>query len=132
MKKIKAGIIGGAGYTGGETTRLLLNHPNVELVFVQSRSQAGKPLHTIHKDLIGETDLLFTESLIEEVDVLFLCLSHGESKKLVTDYKFSPTTKIIDLGNDFRLSEKSGEREFIYGLPQKTLLIQAVLLPPFS
>jgi N-acetyl-gamma-glutamyl-phosphate reductase len=118
MKKINAGIIGGAGYTGGETTRLLLNHPNVELVFVQSRSQAGKPLHTIHKDLIGETDLLFTESLIEEVDVLFLCLSHGESKKLVTDYKFSPTTKIIDLGNDFRLGEKSSDREFIYGLPE--------------
>lgn len=116
--KIKAGIIGGAGYTGGETTRLLLNHPNVELVFAQSRSQAGKPLTAVHHDLVGETDLKFSEEFNQSVDVLFLCLSHGESKKLLTENNFASTTRIIDLGNDFRLGEKAGEREFVYGLAE--------------
>jgi N-acetyl-gamma-glutamyl-phosphate reductase len=116
--KIKAGIIGGAGYTGGETTRLLLNHPNVELVFAQSRSQAGKPLNSVHHDLVGDTDLKFSEGFNQMVDVLFLCLSHGESKKLLTENIFPSTTRIIDLGNDFRLGEKAGNREFVYGLPE--------------
>jgi N-acetyl-gamma-glutamyl-phosphate reductase len=116
--KIKAGIIGGAGYTGGETTRLLLNHPNVELVFVQSRSQAGKLLPSVHHDLVGETDLKFSVDYNEPVDVLFLCLSHGESKKLLAENIFPRTTRIIDLGNDFRLGENAGEREFVYGLPE--------------
>lgn len=116
--KIKAGIIGGAGYTGGETTRLLLNHPNVELVFVQSRSQAGKALTSVHHDLVGETNLKFSADYNEQVDVLFLCLSHGESKKLLAENIFPSTTRIIDLGNDFRLGEKAGEREFVYGLPE--------------
>lgn len=116
--KIKAGIIGGAGYTGGETVRLLLNHPEVELIFVQSRSQAGKPLATVHHDLVGETDLKFSEGFNQLVDVLFLCLSHGESKKLLTENNFPSTVRIIDLGNDFRLGEKAGEREFVYGLPE--------------
>jgi N-acetyl-gamma-glutamyl-phosphate reductase len=116
--KIKAGIIGGAGYTGGETTRLLLSHPNVELVFAQSRSQAGKPLNSVHHDLVGDTDLKFSEGFNQTVDVLFLCLSHGESKKLLTENIFPSTTRIIDLGNDFRLGEKAGNREFVYGLPE--------------
>lgn len=116
--KIKAGIIGGAGYTGGETTRLLLNHPNVELVFAQSRSQAGKPLNSVHHDLVGDTDLKFSEGFNQTVDVLFLCLSHGESKKLLTENIFPSTTRIIDLGNDFRLGEKAGNRQFVYGLPE--------------
>jgi N-acetyl-gamma-glutamyl-phosphate reductase len=116
--KIKAGIIGGAGYTGGETTRLLLNHPNVELVFAQSRSKAGKPLNSVHHDLVGDTDLKFSEGFNQTVDVLFLCLSHGESKKLLTENIFPSTTRIIDLGNDFRLGEKAGNREFVYGLPE--------------
>jgi N-acetyl-gamma-glutamyl-phosphate reductase len=116
--QIKAGIIGGAGYTGGETVRLLLNHPNIELTFVQSRSQAGKPLTSIHHDLVGETDLKFSEGFNQAVDVLFLCLSHGESKKLLTENSFSSDTRIIDLGNDFRLGEKAGDREFVYGLPE--------------
>ncbi len=116
--KIKAGIIGGAGYTGGETTRLLLNHPHAELVFVQSRSQAGKPLTSVHHDLIGETDLKFSGDYNQSVDVLFLCLSHGESKKLLTENIYPSTTCIIDLGNDFRMGEKVGEREFVYGLPE--------------
>ncbi|MFM9839598.1 MAG: N-acetyl-gamma-glutamyl-phosphate reductase [Cyclobacteriaceae bacterium] len=118
MKKIKAGIIGGAGYTGGETVRLLLNHPEVELIFVQSRSQAGKSVTTVHQDLVGETELFFSEDFNQAVDVLFLCLSHGESKKLLVDNNFASTTRIIDLGNDFRLGDKVGDREFVYGLPE--------------
>ena len=116
--KIKAGIIGGAGYTGGETVRLLLHHTNVDLAFVQSRSQAGKALTSIHSDLVGETDLVFTENLNQVVDVLFLCLSHGESKKILAVNSFSANTRIVDLGNDFRLGEKAGAREFVYGLPE--------------
>lgn len=116
--KIKAGIIGGAGYTGGETVRLLLAHPVVELTFVQSRSQAGKPLTSVHHDLVGETDLNFSEGFNQPVDVLFLCLSHGESKKLVSENNFPSSTRIIDLGNDFRLVDTAAGREFVYGLPE--------------
>jgi N-acetyl-gamma-glutamyl-phosphate reductase len=115
---IKAGIIGGAGYTGGETVRLLLNHPAVTLEFVQSRSQAGKPLAELHGDLAGDTDLKFTDSFASAVDVLFLCLSHGESKKFLQDNTFPASTRIIDLGNDFRLGDKAPGRNFVYGLPE--------------
>src|SRR5882757_730734 len=118
MKKIKAGVIGGAGYTGGETVRLLLHHPLVDLVFVQSRSQAGKPIAEVHRDLTGETQLQFTESYREPADVVYLCLSHGESKKLLTELTFVSTTRVIDLGNDFRLGGKAGDRTFVYGLPE--------------
>ncbi|HRG08783.1 MAG TPA: N-acetyl-gamma-glutamyl-phosphate reductase, partial [Cyclobacteriaceae bacterium] len=116
--KIKAGIIGGAGYTGGETLRLLLNHPHVEVGFVQSRSQAGKPVTSTHHDLVGETDLIYSADFNQPVDVLFLCLSHGESKKLLSEQNFPASTRIIDLGNDFRLGDKASDREFIYGLPE--------------
>lgn len=117
-EKIKAGIIGGAGYTGGETLRLLLNHPHVEVSFVQSRSQAGKPVTVTHADLIGETDLVYSSAFTQPVDVLFLCLSHGESKKLLTENTFPSSTRIIDLGNDFRLGDTASGREFVYGLPE--------------
>lgn len=116
--RIKAGIIGGAGYTGGETVRLLLNHPHVELSFVQSRSQAGKKVTDLHVDLIGETDLVFVDTYQDDVDVVFLCLPHGESKKFVTEISINKETKIIDLGNDFRLGEQAGNRSFVYGLPE--------------
>lgn len=116
--KIKAGIIGSAGYTGGETARILLNHPNVELAFVQSRSQEGKLLHEVHADLIGETSLKFSSSFNKDADVVFLCLSHGESKKFLTDNAFSSKTRIIDLGNDFRLGDSVPGRNFVYGLPE--------------
>lgn len=116
--KLKAGIIGGAGYTGGETLRLLLNHPKVEIAFIQSRSQAGKPIAEVHTDLIGETKLTFSGDFMQPVDVLFLCLSHGESKKLLDENDFPSSTRIIDLGNDFRLNGRIKNREFIYGLPE--------------
>ena len=116
--KIKAGIIGGAGYTGGETIRLLLRHPAVDLVFVQSRSQQGKALTSVHHDLAGETDMKFTSEYTQPVDVLFLCLSHGESKVLLEKQVFPPSTRIIDLGNDFRLGDSAAGRKFVYGLPE--------------
>jgi N-acetyl-gamma-glutamyl-phosphate reductase len=117
-EKIKVGIIGAAGYTGGETIRLLLHHPNVDLLFAQSRSQAGKLVSDTHTDLIGDTHLVFSEGFSTEANVLFLCLSHGESKKWLTENKIPSSVKIIDLGNDFRLGDKVGDREFIYGLPE--------------
>jgi len=116
--KLKAGIIGAAGYTGGEMLRLLLNHPKVEVIFAQSRSQAGKPITDVHSDLIGETKLSFSDDFTQPVDVLFLCLSHGESKMLLEEYDFPASARIIDLGNDFRIENKSKTREFIYGLPE--------------
>jgi N-acetyl-gamma-glutamyl-phosphate reductase len=115
--KIKAGIIGGAGYTGGETIRLLLNHPSVELSFVHSRSNAGNPLHTAHPDLIGETSLLFSDS-IGKADVIFLCLGHGESKKFLLENKIDAAVKVIDLSHDFRLGDSVEGRTFVYGLPE--------------
>lgn len=117
-KKIKAGIIGGAGYTGGETIRLLLNHPAVELAFVHSRSNAGNPLHVVHPDLIGETSLTFTDTIQQNVDVIFLCLGHGESKKFLQENPIGKNIKVIDLSHDFRLGDSVNEREFVYGLPE--------------
>lgn len=114
-KKIKAGIIGGAGYTGGELIRLLLNHPQVEIDFVHSRSQAGKQVSETHPDLTGETELNFTDKINPKADVLFLCLGHGESAKWLSENK-STNAKIIDLSQDFRL-QKNGN-DFIYGLPE--------------
>jgi N-acetyl-gamma-glutamyl-phosphate reductase len=118
MKKVKVGIIGGAGYTGGETIRLLLNHPNAELIFVHSRSNAGNPVHSVHPDLIGETSLTFTDAIQQDVDVIFLCLGHGESKKFLQENKIPIDIKIIDLSQDFRLGDTLPGREFVYGLPE--------------
>lgn len=118
MKKIKAGIIGGAGYTGGETIRLLLNHPYAELSFVHSRSNAGNPLYSAHPDLLGETSLTFTNTIGRDVDVIFLCLGHGESKKFLQDNPIDINVKIIDLSQDFRLGDTLPGREFVYGLPE--------------
>lgn len=120
MEKIKVGIIGGAGYTGGELIRLLLNHPGVETHFIHSRSNAGKLVSTIHQDLIGDTVLKFTGELSDDIDVLFLCLGHGESTKFLTQNKIADKVKVIDLANDFRLEAQSsiGNRHFVYGLPE--------------
>lgn len=115
-----AGIIGGAGYTGGELVRLLLNHTRVNIRFVHSKSSEGKYLHEVHADLLGETDLKFTGELQLDVDVLFLCLGHGESKKFLDENAIPAGVKIIDLANDFRLEKdaQQGDRHFIYGLPE--------------
>ena len=103
MKKIRAGIIGGAGYTGGELLRLLIHHPGVTVSFVHSRSAAGKPVSSIHADLVGETNLLFTGEINNDVDVLFLCVGHGEAKKFITENSIDDRVKIIDLSQDFRI-----------------------------
>jgi N-acetyl-gamma-glutamyl-phosphate reductase len=116
--KIKAGIVGGAGYTGGETIRLLLNHPHAELVFVHSRSNAGEPLHAAHPDLIGETSLRFSNSIADDINVLFLCLGHGESKKFLQENKIPAAVRVIDLSQDFRLGDTADGRKFVYGLPE--------------
>ncbi|EJF09860.1 N-acetyl-gamma-glutamyl-phosphate reductase [Pontibacter sp. BAB1700] len=122
---IKAGIVGGAGYAGGELLRLLLLHPNVELAFVQSRSQAGKPVYAAHPDLLGETEMLFSADAAISVDVLFLCAGHGEAAKFLAEYEMAAETKVIDLSQDFRWNEstlsdrvEAGERGFVYGLPE--------------
>ncbi len=118
--KIKVGIIGGAGYTGGEMIRLLINHSFVELVFVHSKSNAGKPLHTVHQDLTGETTLYFSETADDEVDLLFLCVGHGDSKKFLEENNIPVHVKIISLSQDFRLNANAvfKGRTFIYGLPE--------------
>lgn len=117
-KKIKAGIIGGAGYTGGEMIRLLINHPDVDLTFIHSRSNAGHPVSSVHEDLLGDTSLQFTDSVSQDVDVVFLCLGHGESGKFLEQTPFDSKVKIIDLSQDFRLGQTAANREFVYGLPE--------------
>ncbi|KJD35425.1 N-acetyl-gamma-glutamyl-phosphate reductase [Tamlana sedimentorum] len=120
MKNIKVGIIGGAGYTAGELIRLLINHPNAEIDFVYSTSNAGNQISKIHQDLVGSLNRVFTDTVNTNVDVLFLCLGHGNSVKFLSNHTFSENTKIIDLGNDFRLeADKVFEgKTFVYGLPE--------------
>ncbi len=113
---IYAGIIGAAGYTGGELLRILLQHPNVKIDFCFSRSQQGKLLSDVHSDLLGDTDLRFSGEINAAIDVVFLCLPHGESKQFLKENPFSSNTKIIDLSNDFRLKKNAGD--FVYGLPE--------------
>ncbi len=118
--KIKIGIAGGAGYTGGELVRILLNHPEAEIVFVHSKSNAGNPLSDVHTDLLGETEMKFSSTFSDAIDVLFLCMGHGESKKFLAENDISEKTKMIDLSQDFRLDSKQSAigRKFIYGLPE--------------
>lgn len=113
--KINIGIIGGAGYTGGELLRILLNHPQVNITFVNSKSQAGKPVYSTHSDLIGDTDLLFTDLMpFDEVQAIFLCSGHNESKKFLAENTIPENLKIMDLSTDFR-DQSNG---FVYGLPE--------------
>jgi len=117
MRRVRAGIIGGAGYTGGETIRLLINHPAVDIRFIHSKSNAGKPVATIHEDLAGDTDLTFDAAWHSEVDVVFLCLGHGDSRKFLADSGNSfDGVLIIDLSQDFRI--KGEGNVFVYGLPE--------------
>jgi len=117
---LEVGIIGGAGYTAGELIRLLLNHPKTNINFVYSTSNAGNKIYKVHQDLIGSTEISFTNSINSEVDVLFLCLGHGNSTAFLKNHSFSSNTKIIDLSNDFRLlkDQKFDGKEFVYGLPE--------------
>lgn len=116
-KKIKAGIAGAAGYTGGELLRLLLWHPNVEIVFAHSNSNAGKPIYHVHTDLLGDTNLFFASELSNDIDVLFLCMGHGDSKKFLEANTTPPHIKIIDLSQDFRLKANAADK-WVYGLPE--------------
>jgi N-acetyl-gamma-glutamyl-phosphate reductase len=117
---IKAGIIGGAGYTGGELLRLLIHHPQVEIGFVHSNSNAGNPIYKVHADLFGDTNLHFTATLSNDIDVLFLCVGHGEAIKFLSANPIASNVKIIDLSQDFRLKENATfqDRNFVYGLPE--------------
>ena len=124
--KIRAGIIGGAGYTGGELLRILLNHPQVYISFVHSNSNAGNYIYEVHTDLFGDTELKFSGELSIDVDVLFLCVGHGDARKFLEANAFPESVKVIDLSQDFRLKDKSSishveinvNRPFVYGLPE--------------
>ncbi len=116
-QKIKVGIVGGAGYTGGELIRILLNHPNAEIAYVHSKSSAGKPLHSVHTDLLGETDMYFTSEISPPLGaggLVFLCVGHGEAKGFLAENPTILQSKVIDLSQDFR-DESNG---FVYGLPE--------------
>ena len=118
MKKI--GIVGGSGFTGGELIRILLNHPKFKIKFIYSLSQNGKNIHEIHPDLLGKTDIIFSDHITTDIDVLFLCLGHGKSKFFLDNYNFKSDTIIIDLSSDFRLinNNKYKSRNFLYSLPE--------------
>ena len=114
---IKAGIIGGAGYTAGELIRILLNHPKVELIFVNSSSNAGNKLSDVHSGLLGDTDMSFTDQLpYDKIDVLFFCTAHGDTKKFMEVNDVPAHLKIVDLSTDYR--HKAEGNKFVYGLPE--------------
>jgi N-acetyl-gamma-glutamyl-phosphate reductase len=117
---INIGIIGGAGYTGGELIRLLLHHPQANIVFVHSHSNAGNLLSNVHTDIVGDTDLRFTNTLNVDIDLLFLCVGHGDARKFLSDQPLADTIKIIDLSQDFRLQHQAQYKNklFVYGLPE--------------
>ena len=114
---IKVGIIGGAGYTAGELLRLLLNHPEVEIIFVHSSSNAGNRITDVHAGLLGETDLTFSDTMpFEEIDLLYFCTAHGDTRKFLESHQLPEELKVIDLSMDYRI--KSNDHDFIYGLPE--------------
>ena len=129
MERRNVGIVGGAGYTGGELIRLLIHHPYVAVSFIHSRSNAGKAVTSVHQDLLGEMDLQFAGELSSDIDVLFLCVGHGEARKFLQENEIDEKVKIIDLSQDFRLGPQAqiGHRQFVYGLPElnKEQIIQA-------
>ena len=114
--KIRVGIVGGAGYTAGELIRILLYHPEAVLKYIQSGSNNGQPVSSIHTDLLGDTDLVFTDIVFEDTDVLFLCSGHGKSIDYLNNTSIPKRVKIIDLSHDFRLDREGND--FIYGLPE--------------
>lgn len=120
MQKVKIGIVGGAGYTGGELLRVLLRHPNAVITFVHSTSNAGELVSKVHADLVGDTDLVFASTLDQAIDVLFLCVGHGDAKKFLSANTIAANVKLIDLSQDFRIANTAsiGDRTFVYGLPE--------------
>lgn len=114
--KIRVGVLGSAGYTGGELLRLLVNHPQVDIVFAHSHSQAGKKWYHTHADLLGDTEAVFDAELRDDVDAIFLCVGHGEAKKWLDSHTFPASVRLIDLSQDFRW--QPGPRAFVYGLPE--------------
>lgn len=129
--QITAGIVGGAGYTGGELLRILINHPHVDIAFVHSNSNAGNYVYEVHTDLFGDTELKFGNELSDNIDVLFLCVGHGDARKFLEANPVAAHVKIIDLSQDFRLTQNSkfkiqnitadpepSFRQFVYGLPE--------------
>lgn len=114
---IRIGVIGGAGYTAGELIRILLGHPDAEIVFVNSSSNAGNRLSSVHEGLIGETDMVFTNQLpLDDIDLLFFCTAHGDTRKFMEEHTLPEGLKVIDLSQDYRLAEEGNK--FIYGLPE--------------
>lgn len=114
---IRVGILGAAGYTGGELIRLLINHPDADIRFAHSESSAGKPVCTVHEGLLGDTDLVFTDQLpLDDVDVIFLCFGHGKSRQWLADHPVPTGLRIIDLAQDFRIA--GTDHDFVYGLPE--------------
>ncbi len=121
---VKVGVVGAAGYTGGEAIRLLLGHPGVELAYAHSQSNGGKPVWEVHADLLGDTDLRFTDAPLGELppaEVLFLCVGHGDARRFLEENPVPAETKIIDLSQDFRIAGDTevGDRKFVYGLPEQ-------------
>jgi len=114
---IRTGIIGGAGYTAGELIRLLINHPEVEIVFIHSNSNAGNKITDVHTGLFGETDLAFTDEIpLDDIDLLFFCTAHGDTRKFLDTRQIPDTLRMIDLSMDYRIA---GEKNnFVYGLPE--------------
>ncbi len=119
-KVVRVGVVGSAGYTGGELIRILINHPAAKIVFAHSGSNAGKSVASVHNDLLGDTDLLFSATLSDDIDVLFLCVGHGNARIFLEHNAVADHVKIIDLSQDFRLEKNSlfQNKEFVYGLPE--------------
>lgn len=114
--RLSVGILGAAGYTGGELIRLLLNHPEAEIVFANSESNAGNLVSDVHEGLIGDTELRFTDQMpFEDVDVVFFCFGHGKSEQFLMEHTIPSHVKIIDLAQDFRIK---GDHDYVYGLPE--------------
>ena len=113
---VRVGILGAAGYTGGELIRLLIHHPEVKIVFANSESNAGNPVAAVHEGLYGDTDLTFTDQTpFDQVDVVFFCFGHGKSEAYLRDHEIPADVKIIDMAQDFRIK---GAHDFVYGLPE--------------
>lgn len=116
MKKVRVGILGAAGYTGGELIRVLLNHPDVEIVFANSESNAGNKVYDVHEGLMGDTELEFTSEMpFDKVDVVFFCFGHGKSEAFLKEHEIPASVKIVDLAQDFRIK---GDHDYVYGLPE--------------